>query len=86
MKVLIWGAGAIGGTLGAYFVRAGHGVRFVDMAAEHVEAVSQGGLSITGPIETFNVNVPAFTPAELTGQRQGWNVLKALRQAQLERV
>lgn len=68
MKVLIWGAGAIGGTLGAYFVRAGHEVTLVDTAAEHVESVSQKGLNITGPIETFNVSVPAFTPGELTGQ------------------
>ena len=67
MKVLIWGAGAIGGTLGAYFARAGHDVTLVDTAAEHVEAIAANGLSIIGPIETFNVSVPAFTPAELTG-------------------
>ena len=32
--ILIWGAGAIGGTLGAAFIRAGHEVVFVDNAAE----------------------------------------------------
>lgn len=68
MRVLIWGAGAIGGTLGAYFVRAGHEITLVDTAAEHTEAITEGGLSITGPIETFSVSVPAFTPEELTGQ------------------
>ena len=70
MKVLIWGAGAIGGTLGAYFARSGHDVTLVDTVAEHVEAIVNQGLNITGPIETFNVHAPAFTPAELTGQWQ----------------
>ena len=32
--ILIWGAGAIGGTLGAAFIRAGHDVVFVDSEAE----------------------------------------------------
>ena len=68
MKVLVWGAGAIGGTLGAYFARAGHDITLVDTVTEHVEAITNQGLSITGPIEAFSVRVPAFTPAELTGQ------------------
>jgi len=68
VKVLIWGAGAIGGTLGAYFVRAGHDVTLVDTVAEHVEVIADRGLSITGPIETFSVSVPAFTPDQLSGR------------------
>ena len=67
MKVLIWGAGAIGGTLGAYFARAGYDITLVDTVTEHIETISDRGLSITGPLETFNVRIPAFTPAELTG-------------------
>jgi len=67
VRVLIWGAGAIGGTLGAYFARAGHEATLVDVVAEHVDMVSRKGLHITGPVETFSVRVPAFTPAELTG-------------------
>jgi len=31
MRALIWGAGAIGGTLGAYLARAGHDITFVDV-------------------------------------------------------
>ena len=34
--ILIWGAGAIGGTLGAALVRARHAVVFVDIVEEHV--------------------------------------------------
>ena len=34
--LLVWGAGAIGGTIGAYLVRAGHHVTFVDIVEDHV--------------------------------------------------
>ena len=30
MRILVWGAGAIGGTMGAYLARAGHDVTMVD--------------------------------------------------------
>lgn len=66
--ILIWGAGAIGGTLGAYWARAGIPVRLVDLVAEHVEACRTRGLAISGPVETFDGVVDAVTPAELTGQ------------------
>jgi 2-dehydropantoate 2-reductase len=36
--ILIWGAGAIGGTLGAYWARAGLPVLMVDIVADHVQA------------------------------------------------
>ncbi|WP_439577455.1 ketopantoate reductase family protein [Elioraea sp.] len=67
--ILIWGAGAIGGTVGAFLKRAGHDVTFVDIVAEHVAAISDParGLRITGPVAEFRVAAPAFTPGELTG-------------------
>jgi 2-dehydropantoate 2-reductase len=65
--IVIWGAGAIGGTLGAYWKRAGHDILLVDTVAEHVEACRTTGLHIFGPIEDFRVVVPAVTPGELTG-------------------
>ena len=68
MKLLIWGAGAIGGTIGAYLARAGHEVTLVDRAAEHVEAVNRHGLRITGPIAEFTVHAPAFIPDGLRGE------------------
>ena len=39
MTLAIVGAGAIGGTVGAYLVRAGEPVRFVDQDAAHVAAM-----------------------------------------------
>lgn len=68
MKLLIWGAGAIGGTIGAYLARVGHDVTLVDVAAGHVEAINTSGLHITGPIDDFTVQVPAFTPDTVEGQ------------------
>jgi 2-dehydropantoate 2-reductase len=65
--IVIWGAGAIGGTLGAHWARAGHDVLLVDSVAEHVEACRTTGLAITGPVTEFTQVIPAVTPAELTG-------------------
>jgi 2-dehydropantoate 2-reductase len=68
MRLLIWGAGAIGGTLGAFLARAGHDVTLVDQAADHVAAIQVRGLTVTGPIANFAVRVPAVIPAEVTGE------------------
>ncbi len=66
--ILIWGAGAIGGTLGAYWARAGEDVVMVDIVPEHVQACRTGGLSISGPVETFTQVVPSVMPDELEGR------------------
>ncbi len=78
-RVLVWGAGAIGGTVGAYLVRAGHDVTFVDVAADHVQAIEERGLSITGPFGDFQVAAPAFTPEQLKGQ---WDTILLCTKAQ----
>ena len=66
-RILIWGAGAIGGVIGAYLKRAGHDITFVDIVPEHVAAIRDRGLHIFGPVEEFTVQAPAFLPGELTG-------------------
>ncbi|MDL2404225.1 2-dehydropantoate 2-reductase [Rhizobium calliandrae] len=65
--ILIWGAGAIGGTLGASFIRAGHEAIFVDSAADHVAAINAEGLRIDGPIYQDTVKAKAYLPEELEG-------------------
>jgi 2-dehydropantoate 2-reductase len=65
--ILIWGAGAIGGVLGAYWARAGLPVQMVDIVAEHATACSTTGLNISGPVEQFRQVVPCVTPQELRG-------------------
>ena len=69
-RILIWGAGAIGGSVGAWLSRAGHDITFVDVVPEHVAAIRDAGLRITGPVEEFSVRAPACTPDELTGTWQ----------------
>ncbi|MBE9606375.1 ketopantoate reductase family protein [Acetobacteraceae bacterium H6797] len=66
--ILVWGAGAIGGTIGAYLVRAGHAVVFVDADAQHVEAITRDGLEIEGPIDAFRIRAPAYTPETVKGR------------------
>jgi 2-dehydropantoate 2-reductase len=68
-RILIWGAGAIGGTAGAFLKRAGNDVTFVDIEPAHVAAISDPsrGLAITGPVETIRITAPAFTPESLSG-------------------
>jgi 2-dehydropantoate 2-reductase len=65
--ILIWGAGAIGGTVGAFLARAGHSVLFVDIDADHVAAINERGLTIEGPIDRFNVAANACLPADVGG-------------------
>ena len=68
MKLLIWGAGAIGGTIGAHLARAGHDITFVDQAEEHVAAMNAAGLRIEGPLAQFIARIPSFTPDALDGE------------------
>src|SRR5579864_8237535 len=66
--ILVWGAGAIGGTVGAHLARSGHDVLFVDRAADHVAAMTEHGLAITGPVTEFKLPVRATTPDQLRGR------------------
>jgi 2-dehydropantoate 2-reductase len=67
--ILVWGAGAIGGTTGAALVRAGQPVTFVDVEPDHVAAIADPsrGLSIEGPIDPHRIVAPAFTPETVQG-------------------
>jgi 2-dehydropantoate 2-reductase len=65
--ILIWGAGAIGGTLGAYWARNGHDVLLVDRDADHVAAMNATGLAIEGPVEAFTQTVKAALPQDVKG-------------------
>lgn len=68
--VVIWGAGAIGGTIGAYLARAGHEVLFVDVVPEHVAAIAAGRLRIEGPVDNFTTGGAAVTPDRMEGRHK----------------
>jgi len=67
MRFTVVGAGAIGGTLGAYMVRGGEDVEFVDRASDHVAAMSAKGLTVRAYNGTFTVPVRAAAIEELRG-------------------
>jgi len=66
-ELVIWGAGAIGGTIGAALARAGKDPLLVDAAEDHVEAMTGRGLKITGPHEEYSASVRALTPDQVRG-------------------
>ena len=53
--------------MGAFLAKAGHEVTLVDNVPDHVAAINDAGLRITGPIAEFTATVPAFTPETLCG-------------------
>jgi 2-dehydropantoate 2-reductase len=65
--LVIWGAGAIGGTIGAALSRAGKNPLLVDADAAHVAAMQANGLKITGPIEDYATPVRATSPDKVRG-------------------
>lgn len=65
MQLTIIGAGAIGGTIGAHMIRAGHRVLFCDTDAQHVAAINHHGLTIEGPVANFTVEARAVLPHDL---------------------
>ena len=67
MKLLIYGSGAIGGSIGAHLARAGHKVTLVDRDEAHVSAMQRHGLELRGPVAAFRTPVTAFTPGQLKG-------------------
>ena len=66
--ILIVGAGAMGGTIGAHLARAGHEVVLVDRVPEHLARMREAGLTVTGPLAKFNVPVKVRAPEELDQQ------------------
>jgi 2-dehydropantoate 2-reductase len=67
MTLTIVGAGAIGGTVGAYLAQAGKSVRFVDQDVAHVAVMREHGLTIQGFANLSTGPLDAVTPDELIG-------------------
>jgi 2-dehydropantoate 2-reductase len=50
-RIAIVGVGPVGGILGAHLARAGHYVVLCDVLKDHLNAIKEGGLTITGVSE-----------------------------------
>jgi len=61
-RIVVVGAGAIGGYAGGHMTRAGHDVTLIDAWPEHVEYMREHGLQLSGmtPQETHSVKVNAL--------------------------
>ena len=77
MQITIIGAGAIGGTVGAFLTHAGHDVTAVDIVQEHVEQINQHGLRISGVRGDQHYPLRAVHTDDLTGTLQ--NVILAVK-------
>jgi 2-dehydropantoate 2-reductase len=75
------GAGAIGAVVGVHLMRAGHDVVFVEANAEHVTAIRDKGLRLTGVLEATVAPV-IFEPHEVDGRH--CRVLLAVKSSQTE--
>lgn len=78
-RILVWGAGAIGGTVAAYLARAGHTVTAVDAAVDHVAAIRANALQIEGPVAEFRQQMDARSPDDVEGR---WSIVLLAVKAQ----
>ncbi|MGV9801754.1 ketopantoate reductase family protein [Mycobacterium sp. NPDC003449] len=68
-RILVVGAGAIGGVTAAHLARAGRDVTVLDANPEHVRLMNSPGLRFDELGTTSHVPIPAVAdPAELTGR------------------
>lgn len=67
MRICIYGAGAMGTSLGALLSRAGVSCDLITRNREHAQALNQSGAAITGG-EEFTAFLGAYLPEEMTGK------------------
>ena len=67
MRVAIYGAGAMGTAMGAYFARAGKAVDVICRNRAHVSAMRKSGVRISGT-DDFTAEVNALLPEEMEGR------------------
>ena len=65
IKLLVIGAGSIGGVVGAHLIRSGHDLTFSEIDDEHRNAINSVGLTIEFQGEHRNVKAKALAPIEL---------------------
>lgn len=67
-RMIVIGAGPIGGIIGGRLARAGQDITFVDIDKEHVAAIREKGLQVDVPDGAFNVKVKILFPDEIQGK------------------
>ena len=59
-KIVIFGAGAVGGYVGGQLARAGEDILLIDPWAEHIDCIKSEGLHLSTPAEEDTVKVPCM--------------------------
>jgi 2-dehydropantoate 2-reductase len=67
MRMIVIGAGPIGGIIGGRLAHAGNDLTFVDVDKDHVAAIRGRGLQVDVPDGPFNVRIPIVFPEEIDG-------------------
>ena len=67
-RMIVIGAGPIGGIIGGRLARAGQDITFVDIDKEHVAAIREKGLQVAVPDGPFNVKIKILFPYEIQGK------------------
>ena len=79
VRYVVFGAGAIGGVVGARLHQAGHEVALI-ARGRHLEAIATDGLRMRTPSEDVTLRIPAADdPAELEVGREGDVVLLCVK-------
>ena len=68
MRMILVGAGQVGGIIGGRLARAGHDVVLCDADAKHVQAIRTAGLRVDLPGDSFTVKPQILFPWEVTGR------------------
>jgi 2-dehydropantoate 2-reductase len=79
MRVIVCGAGAIGGVIGGQLAKAGVPVVLLDKSAPHVEAINRGGLVLKGVEGSHTLKVPAVREARAVDFRAGDVLMLAVK-------
>jgi len=74
-KIAILGVGAIGGTVGAYLIRAGHDVTLIDQWAAHIEKIRSDGLRVTDLNGEFTVPAKALHISDANSLKESFDII-----------
>ena len=78
MRFVIYGAGAIGGTIGGRLFEAGHDVTLI-ARGEHLRALRGEGLTLAAPAGTVTLPIPAVGEPRAAGLAEGDVVVLAMK-------
>jgi len=74
-KIAVVGAGAIGGTTGAYLIKAGHDVTLIDQWAAHIDKIRKDGLKVSDLHGGFTVPAKALHLSDISGVREPFDIV-----------